>query len=378
MSALFTFTNIFVNLYFWGHEQNLRDVTIFNLVSSLTLFAAYLLGSHLLYVRSIRFVMVWSGVFAAGAFFMLSLYRTGDRYLIITLVGVLVGMTQGFFWAANNAALYFFLKSEDYQNYFSVNTMLSQLVTILIPLLSSGVVHWLSFQASFAVMGLLVLAALWIATRLPRFSIEESLFKGIGYRRTFSLPGTRWVLWVMLAMGILSEFQNFFSMIFIFDITNNEILVALLNVGYSIVLFLALVVYKRANIHDNIWLVIGIILMVVGYGMALSHHVNWTICIVLLMQVGGLFLSASTNRQGYRVAMQGDIVWRTKFGMWLELPLMVSRGAVLGMVLFVHHVGDVPFILLISLSTLSMLMMPMFQYKSIAEFERVHGKGAGM
>lgn len=378
MSTLFSFTSIFVNLYFWGHGQSLRDVTLFNLISNLVLFAAYGLGSHLLYVRSIRFVMVSSCVFAAIAFFTLSFYHQSDRYLIIALVGIGVGMTQGMFWAANNSALYFFLKSEDYREYFSVNTMLSQAVAVCVPLLSSGVVLWLSFKASFLLMGVLVLVALWVATRLPKFSVTASLFRGIRYREVFSPPGTRWVLWVMLAIGLLLQFQSFFSMIFIFDITSNELLVALLNVGYSIVLLFALMVYKRTNIHDNIWLVTGIVLMVSGYAMALTHHHNWTIWIVLLMQVGGLFLSASTTRQGYRVAMQGDIVWRTKFGMWQEVPLVVSRSLVLGMALLVHRVGDLPFILLVSLSTAAMLFMPFFQYKSIHEFERIHGKGAGM
>lgn len=379
METIFIFTGIFVNLYLWGSNQDLMSVTLFNLVANTVLFVGYVVGSHLLYKRSVRFVMAFSCIFAALAFALLFFYTPDNRYFIVPLVGALVGMTQGFFWGGNNAALYAFLKSEDYPNYFSANTVMQQGLSIFVPLASSGLIWWLSFKGSFLFMGVLVTGALLFVAKFPKFAIEQSLFVRIGYLDVFSLPGTGWVMLGAFAIGIIGQFQQLFSLIFTFNVTHNEVRVALLNVGYALVVFGALFLYKRVQIRENLWLVIGIILILLGYAATLVHErTSLAIAIVLLMQVGGMYFAASSGRQGFRVMMQGDIVWRTQFGMWQELSFFVSRVLVLGIALAMHHVGDAAFIVVIMLSTLSLFLMPLFQHKSIVEYEHVHGHGAGM
>lgn len=379
MQTIFIFTGIFVNLYLWGANQNLANVILFNLVSNTVLFFAYVYGSHLLYKRSIRFVLAISCIFAAIAFTALLFYTPGNRYVIVPLVGALVGVTQGFFWGGNNAAMYAFLKSEDYPNYFSANTVMQQILSILVPLISSGLILWLSFRGSFLFMGVLVIGALVFVVKFPKFAIQKSLFVHIRYRDVFSRPGTRWVMLGVLAIGVIGQFQQLFTLIFTFNVTHNEVLVALLNVGYAIVVFAALFLYKRVQIHENLWLVIGIVFILLAYvGTMLHHRASLAIGIVLLMQVGGMYFAASSGRQSYRVMMQDDIVWRTQFGMWQEVSFFVSRVLVLGIALAIHHIGDLAFIIVVVLSTVSLFLMPLFQHKSIVEFEQVHGQGAGM
>lgn len=84
----------------------------------LALFGTYLLGSRYLYKRSARFVMAWSVVFAVGSYISLYFYQASDRILMIVLVGLLAGATQGFYWSGNNAALYFFLNPKIFRPIF--------------------------------------------------------------------------------------------------------------------------------------------------------------------------------------------------------------------------------------------------------------------
>lgn len=376
MSTLFTFTSIFVNLFIWGNGSDLLAVTWFNLLSMLALFGTYLLGSRYLYKRSARFVMAGSVLFAAGSYISLYFYQASDRILMIVLVGLLAGATQGFYWSGNNAALYFFLKSEDFPAYFSINTILGQIVTVVVPLFSSAIVYWFAFKGAFLIMILLALGAMFFVFRLPVFAVDQPLFQGVRYKTVFSKAGTRWLFPMMVATGVLTQFQGFFSMIFIFHMTSNEIFVALLNVGYTIVLLGGLIVYRRTHVDENSWLIIGVILILAGYILAMTNHSMLMIFVVLFMQIGGLFFSASSGRQSYRLFMQGDPVWRTKLGIWFEAALALGRMIVLAGALMVHHIGDIPFFFLISLSTLAMFTMPFFQAKSVIEFEKEHGKGA--
>ncbi len=65
----------------------------------------------------------------------------------------------------------------------------------------------------------------------------------------------------------------------------------------------------------------------------------WNTVVVLLMRVGGLYLSGASGRQRYRVIMQGDVVWRTRFGLWMEIPFAISRCTILVAALFVRHLA---------------------------------------
>ncbi len=71
VSVIFNFVGIFVNLYWWNQGQPIFEVSLFNLFSTVALFASYWLGSYYLYRRDIRFVVLLSGVFAGLSFIAL-------------------------------------------------------------------------------------------------------------------------------------------------------------------------------------------------------------------------------------------------------------------------------------------------------------------
>ncbi|MCY0894427.1 MAG: MFS transporter [Acidibacillus sp.] len=378
MSIIFNFTSIFINLFLWNQGQNIFSVSLFNLSSVALLFVSYLVGSYFLYQRSIRFVLVMSCIFAGFSFFALYLSHGQAKEWMIIFVGAMSGITQGLFWSANNSALYRFLKSEQYADYFSVNTVIAQAVTILVPLFSSLIIFELTFHVAFLFMLIFVIFGLLSTLRLPNVSMHQSLYQDIGFKKTFSKPGTKWSIGAIFSSGFINQFLALFSMVFIFNITNQVGMVALLNVGYSIVSLGGLFLYRRYHISQNKWLIIGVLLIFSSYIMALYDQLTLGIMVVLFMRLGSLFFSASSSRQRYRVLMQGDIIWRTKMGMWLEIPLVLARSSVLIVALYVHEVKDGAFLLLIILSSLAMLLIPFFQTRSIAEYEAVYGVGAGL
>lgn len=380
MQAIFNFVAIFVNLYWWRQGESILSVSLFNLAGTLTLFVSYLLGSHYLYKRDIRFVMLLSSIFAGATFLALFFYLPAWRDVFTTVVGLAFGLTQGFFWAANNSSMYTFLKSEQYADYFSVNTVLGQVIAVAIPLISAGIVGITGFRLSFLIMLIFVIAAFFVSTRLPHKGLQENLYQNrMGFRDVFSKPGTPWVMAVVMSSGVVNQFLALFSMIYIFTVSNNVGVVALLNIGYSLVMLAALTWYRRAHFSQDVWLVMGIILILASYLLAFTMPKNgWSILVVLLMRAGGLYLQGASGRQRYRVIMQGDVVWRTRFGLWMEIPFALSRCTILVGGLFVRSLGDAAFVVLTVVSSVAMLALPLFTRTAIRRYEAAHGVGAGL
>ncbi|WP_338055154.1 MFS transporter [Sulfobacillus harzensis] len=380
MQAIFNFVTIFVNLYWWRQGESILAVSLFNLAGTVALFASYFLGSHYLYKRDIRFVMLLSSIFAGVTFLALFFYVPGWRTLFTLGIGMAFGLTQGFFWAANNSSMYTFLKSEQYADYFSINTVLGQAIAVAIPLISAGIVGAAGFRLSFLIMLVFVLAAFVVSIRLPHKGLAENLFQGrIGFREVFAKPGTAWVMAVVMCTGLVNQFLTLFSMIYIFTVSNNVGIVALLNIGYSFILLAALTWYRRAHFSQDVWLVMGIVLILASYGLAFLVPKNgWSTIVVLLMRVGGLYLQGASGRQRYRVIMQGDVVWRTRFGLWMEFPFALSRTTILIGGLFVRTLGDAAFIVLTAISSGAMLALPLFTRMAIRRYEAAHGVGAGL
>lgn len=380
MQVIFNFVGIFVNLYWWNQGDPILAVSLFNLSATVTLFLSYWLGSHYLYKKDIRFVMLLSSVFAGLTFVTLFFYLPDMRNWFTVGVGLAFGLAQGFFWAANNSSMYTFLRSEQYTDYFSINTVIGQTIAVVVPLISALVVGVVGFRVAFLIMLVFVLAAFLVSLRLPHKGLDENLFRNrIGFRAVFSEPGTSWVMAVVMCTGLVNQFLTLFSMIFIFQVSNHVGVVAILNIGYSLVLLGALTLYRRAKFSQDVWLMSGIVLILVSYGFAfLVGHSLWSTGVVLLMRVGGLWLQGASGRQRYRVIMQGDVVWRTQFGLWMEIPFALSRSAVLLGGLFVRRVADTPFIVLIIISGLAMIGLPLFTRLAIHRYEALHGVGTGL
>jgi hypothetical protein len=379
MQVIFNFVSIFVNLYWWKQGDPIFAISLFNLCGTVALFLSYAVGSHYLWKRDIRFVMMLSGLTAGLTFMGLFFYDPGFRVAFIIGVGICFGLTQGFFWAANNSSMYMVLPSEQWADYFSINTVIGQGIAVVIPLVSAGAVYWLGFHWAFLAMLAVVGSAFGVAAKLPRRRLSENLFSEIGFRKVFSRPGTRWLLVVVLTSGLVNQFLALFSMVYIFTASTQAGIVALLNIGFSLVLIGALVLYRRSHWRQEWWLVAGVVFIWLSYAISLRGGRGTAgMVVVLLMRVGGLYLTAASGRQRYRVMMQGDVVWRTRLGLWMEVPFAVSRVAILGGALWVTRVGETPFLILMLISIVAMAALPLVTSTAVARFEAVHGRSAGL
>lgn len=379
MSVVFNFVSIFVNLYWWNQGEAILAVSLFNLLATVALFVAYLTGSYYLWRKDIRFVMLLSSAAAALTFLGLFVYQPAWRLEYLMGIGLAFGLAQGFFWAANNASMYTVLKAEQWADYFSVNTVVGQALAVVIPLVSAGLVSGIGFRGSFlAMLGVVGLAA-WVSMRLPHQGLSENLFQHVRPREIFHKPGIPWVMVVVLASGVINQFLTLFSMLYIFTVSNNVGIVAVLNIGYSLALLGALVVYRRARLSQDAWLVLGVGLVLASYAVAFwGGDGRIALITVLLMRLGGLYVSGASGRQRYRVVMQGDVLWRTRLGLWMEVPFAVSRCAILTGAMFVSRLGDSAFMSLTLVSMAAMVALPLFTRLAVHRYEKEYGVGAGL
>ncbi|MCY0878536.1 MAG: MFS transporter [Firmicutes bacterium] len=370
MTSLFTFVSIFVNLYWWNQGAPIFQVSLFNLASTLALFLAYWAGTYVLSQRDIRLVMVFSTIGAGLTFGTLAASGTGRHLGYTVAVGVLFGLTQGFFWAGNNASMYTVLPAEQYGDYFSALTVIGQAGSVVVPLVTGAAVAAWGFHASFLAMLLVVAAAFGVAVQLPHRGFDDEVFRDLHIRHVVNRPGTAWVLLVVFFAGLINQFVTLFSLVYLFTISTQVGVVTALNLASALILLAALAAYRRLRLTQDAWIVIGSASLALAFGLALALRQGpWAIVVVFLLRVGGLWISGASGRQRYRIVMQGDVVWRTRFGLWMEVPFVVSRTVVLTGSLWVHRLGDPVFLGLMGLTVVALGGLPWATRKAIRAYD---------
>ncbi|MCY0899395.1 MAG: hypothetical protein OWU33_10760 [Firmicutes bacterium] len=370
MTSLFAFVSIFVNLYWWNQGTPIFQVSLFNLASTLALFGAYWIGTYVLSQRDIRTVMVLSTVGAGMTFVILALSGAGGRLVYTVAVGGLFGATQGFFWAANNASMYTVLPADQYADYFSALTVIGQAVSVVVPVVTGAAVAAWGFHRSFLAMLLVVAAAFGFAIQLPHQGFDEAVFRRWHVREVVRKPGTAWVLLVVFFAGLINQFVTLFSLVYLFTISTRVTVVTALNLASALVLLAALTTYRRLRLTQDAWIVLGSFSLAIAFGLALAIRQGlWAIAVVFLLRVGGLWVSGASGRQRYRVVMQGDVAWRTRFGLWMEVPFVVSRTVVLTGSLWVRHLGDPVFLILMGVTMVALGGLPWATRRAVRAYD---------
>jgi hypothetical protein len=372
MTSLFTFVSIFVNLYWWNQGTPIFQVSLFNLAATLALFTAYWAGTYVLSTRDIRFVMVLSTLFAGLTFVALAQYVPEWRTLFTVMVGMLFGLTQGLFWAANNASIYAVLAADRYADYFSMLTVIGQALSVGVPLITGAAVATWGFRPSFVGMLGVVGGAFFVAVQLPHRKFDEEVFRDLNIRTVVNKPGTGWVLLVVFFAGLINQFLTLFSLVYLFTLSSRVEVVTLLNFVSAVVLLGALWLYRRLAITQEAWILLGS--LSVGGALAvafLAGHGFWAIAVVFLMRVGGLWIAGASGRQRYRIVMQGNVAWRTRFGLWMEVPFVLSRSFILTGSLWVHRLGDPVFWGLTAVTIMALGGLPWATRRATRAFDEV-------
>ena len=362
--VIFIYIGLFVNLYIWEEGKRIFDVSFFNLFMFLTWGAAFALGAQLLTRFTIRLVYALSACSGMAVFVFLPLFRPDNRLLGIAVVGVCVGVTFGLFYAAQNLGLSISGKAKQYGEYFATVNVLQQVASVTVPIASALVIEWLGYTGSFVLMFLIVGGMLAVSCFVPKITLsgavskEEAWYRKIGYGSVFGTPSEKWLHGAFVAAGLFFQFQNLFVLLFTFHVTEDKLMIALLNTCYTLSSFAALYLYKKIKWSEDVWMLIGSTLSAVGFLVALARFAPLLVLSNLLATVGMFYFSSQWLTKVFRSVNAMPPVQKLRVLVWREWTLCASRCVMLLFIIRLEDIGGPLFVVLVALTIVSMYGVP--------------------
>ena len=241
---IFNYIGIFVNLYIWEQGQKISDVSWFNFCLFVSWAFAFGFGTKLLASQSVRQLFGLSALSGGIAFLLLFFLHLDNHLLWITLIGIPVGTMWGFFAVAQNFSLSSFGKGREFANFFSLSNTIAQIINVTVPIISAQVIRLFGYSSSFILMLVFVAAMLIVSRILPKISLKETAdsgtwFENMKYRNVFVTPALKWLIPSCLATGLALQFQGLFALLFTFSISDDRMIIALLNALFTLSALLA-------------------------------------------------------------------------------------------------------------------------------------------
>lgn len=240
---IFIYIGIFVNLYIWELNREIFDVAWFNMVMFIFWGVGFASGGKLLMRYSIRLLCALSALSGGIAFLFLTFLEIEPRVLWIAIIAVPVGLMWGFFSAAQSLSISLVAKGKDISNFYAMINIISQSLSVAVPLLSAWTIIKFGYSSTFLFMLFFIVIILIISYFLPQIALktivdvkqEGTLFQNMHWNKVFSAPNSKWAILSCLAAGFFLQFQNLFVLLFTFNITQDKTMIALLSAIYTLV-----------------------------------------------------------------------------------------------------------------------------------------------
>jgi YQGE family putative transporter len=375
-NIIFNYIGIFVNLYLWEKNKSIFDVTLFNLVLFVSWTFCFVAGARLISRFSNRMLVRSVAVCGAITFALLSFLHLDNRMLWISIIAVPVGAMWGFYASTQNLTLCLIGKGRDFEGYFSLSTIIGQVVSIANPIVFALVIQWIGYAGSFLLMFVFVTILLTVSFFLPRISFEnasEPMFERMSFTRVFVSPALKWMVPSCLAAGIFLQFQGLFALLFTFSVSQEKLVIALLNVLYACFSIAAMTLYRRASLRTGVWLSLGMAAISAGFLIALLRSAPFLVLSNILTTVGMFYFGTVWNTRQFAIISSYTAIHQARIFVWRECLLNVSRMTVLALVLPLRELAGSWFAALLLMAIASAATIPYFSARSTAAFERESG-----
>jgi len=372
-TVIFNYIGIFVNLYIWEKHHNIFEVVWFNLIMFATWTLAFAVGSRVLTSYTTRVLIRANAICGGIVFLLLSVLELENRLLWITIISIPIGVMWGFYASAQNITLSVYGKGKDFEQYFAIANIINQIVSIINPIAFALIIKWMGYSGSFLLMFLFVALLFVVSFYIPTITLageQMPLFQGIQFKRVFSTSSLRWMVPSLMAAGVFLQFQVLFALVFTFSVSEDKLVIALLNVLYACFAIGAMMLYRRLKVREGVWLNIGMLFISVGFLLPLFPKAPILIISNILTTIGMFYFGTVWNTRQFRIITKQTAMKQAQIFLWRECFLNVSRILMLILALSVQDIRGGAFIALIALSLVCTLVVPYFSGRSTEAFEQ--------
>ncbi|MDF2651590.1 MAG: transporter [Paenibacillus sp.] len=143
----------------------------------------------------------------AVTFTMLSFLELDSRMIWISCIAVPVGIMWSFYAVAQNISLTKLGKGKDFESYFSLSSIIGQIVSIVNPLLFAGVISIIGFNGSFLLMFVFVALLMVVSFYIPAISLKDEK-REEEIKKILSIRPIQWIMLSCMIAGFFLQFQG--------------------------------------------------------------------------------------------------------------------------------------------------------------------------
>ena len=324
-------------------------------------------GAKLLMRYSTKLLIRIIAICGAATFLLLSFLHLDNRMLWIAIIAIPIGIMWGFYAIAQNISLSYLGKGEDFDDYFSWASLIGQAVSIINPIFFAVVIKLIGYSGSFLLMFLFVTLLLIVSFYLPHITIsneKEPLFSKFSIKQLFTYSQIRWILPSCLAAGVFLQFQGIFALLFTFSVSEDKLIIALLNVGYACATIGAMLIKRKLAASEGMVLTIGMIFISVGFLITLYPHAPILVLSNLLTTIGMFYFGTIWNTRQFNLIVKHTKMEQVRILIWREWFLVFARIVMLLLILTVKDFHGITFIALMVFALVSALIIPYFSSRS--------------
>ncbi|WP_026962982.1 MFS transporter [Alicyclobacillus herbarius] len=369
--VIFTFMGIFVNLYIWERHQSIAELCWYNIVLFIAWGIGFTTGAASLTRFSCRVPMRLSALSGLAAFAVLCLVKIPDEYLWIAFVAIPAGLFGGFYYSGQNLCIIRLGRGEEFSAFYFYQNLINQVVGLVNPILFALVIHWFGYNSSFLLMILFVLAMFAVSFLVPPITYKGdvgtggSFYSHISWRDVFPTPSLRWMHAGLFVGALFFQFQSALSLILTFSVTGNKVLIGLLSMGYTLACVVALRLYQRLELPGRHWMNIGVVLIAVGFLLAVCPNAWVRVVSNFLTTVGMFYFGSVWNAQQYALFSELAPMHSARLFTWRENTFNVSRILVYAALFPLHQLTGLPFYLILVAMLVCSVFVPYLQNKSL-------------
>lgn len=375
---IFTYMGIFVNLYIWQRHQSIAELSWYNIVLFIAWGVGFTLGASVLTKFSCRAPMRLSALSGMAVFILLSFLKLPNDYLWIFIIAVPVGLFGGFYYSGQNLSIARLGRGEEFSAFYFYQSLVSQVIGLVNPIVSALVIHWFGYASSFALMLFFVCAMLFMSFLVPKITYKqdlppgESFFSKSTWREVFPTPSLRWMFAGLFVGGLFFQFQAALSLILTFSVTGNKIMIGSLSMGYTLACVVALRIYQRSQLDRKHWLTIGVTLIAIGFLLAVFPQSIVRVVSNFFTTVGMFYFGSVWNGQQYAMFSELPPIHVARLFTWRENTFNVARIIVYAALFPLHRLIGIPFDVILAVMLVTAAAVPYLQSKSLrlAEHQR--------
>lgn len=219
-------SNIFLNIFIWITTKNLESIISYNLFLVLTVPFIFILGNQLIRKKGVKTSLILGMIFYT-LFYLIVLIFRNNIAPYIALIGILRGISSGFYYLAFHVFTYDFSNDKNRDYLFGLVATIGTSASMISPLIAGFIISYSSGIHGYEIIFIISLIAFIIGSVLSFSLPEQAITTKSQLRSVISLPfkNSNWarIMFSEAARGTRENVISFVPNILIFILVSKEL-----------------------------------------------------------------------------------------------------------------------------------------------------------